>query len=259
MGSKIYRRFKTIEERKSFYLLKNFRKAVLDFQMIENGDKILVGLSGGKDSITLFKLLKLFRKIYQFDFKIVPIIVLSEIQEEIKKNIPDLADFVKNEGEELIIKEIAVHPPEDYKKSLCFVCSWHRRKTLFYTAKELACNKVALGHHSDDIAETILLNLFYHGRLERMEPKMDFFDGEFTLIRPLAYLSEKVITDYAKNLSVHLTTCTCPMGNKTQRSYLKEKLYELEREIPKIKLNLFRACDNENEFVPLRIKRKRKK
>ncbi len=255
MSSKLYRRFRTREERQAFYLLKNFRKAILDFKMIQPGDRILLGLSGGKDSLTLFNLLRLYRNLFRVEFEIRPVLVLTELQEEIRMNVPELTHYVESTGHGLTVKSIRIGLPEKIDKSLCFYCSWHRRKTLFLATEELNCNKLALGHHGDDIAETTLLNLFYHGRIERMEPKMEFFDGRFTLIRPMAYLDEKDIVSYASHLPVHLTTCTCPYGNMTKRSYMKDKIRELEHEIPKLKINLFRACANPN-FVPLRLKRK---
>jgi len=259
MGSKLFRKFKTREEKQAFFLLKRLRKAVRDFNMIEDSDRIILGLSGGKDSITLFKLLKHLKNIFKLNFEIIPVIILSELQVEVKKNLEPLKQFVKAEGYELLVKEIVINLPElkNENKNHCFLCSWHRRKNLFLTAKELNCNKVALGHHADDIAETTLLNLFYHGRLERMEPAMDFFDGEFKLIRPLAYINEKEIINYANKIDVNLFTCTCPLGSKTKRHFLKEKIHEIEKEIPKLKVNLFRAAHIDN-FVPLRVKRKRK-
>lgn len=257
MSSKLYRRFRTREERAAFYLLKNVRTAILDFQMIQPGDHILLGLSGGKDSLTLFNLLRLYHRLFRIEFSLHPILVLTELQDGIRKNVPDLIEFVRSTGHTLIIKEIQIGlpDPETRKKSLCFYCSWHRRKALFLATREYHCTKLALGHHSDDIAETTLLNLFYHGRIERMEPKMEFFDGQFTLIRPLAYLDEKDIIDYASQLPIHLTTCTCPYGQLTKRRFMKDKIRDLEKEIPKLKINLFRACSN-SEFVPLRLKRK---
>ena len=260
MGSKLYRKFKTPDEKRAFYLMKNFKKAINDFKMIEKNDRVLIGLSGGKDSVTLFKLLIMYKKMFYQDFEIIPMIILSELQEAIKKNIPALEEFVKKEGYELIVKEIKIDltNPDARKKSLCFLCSWHRRKHLFLATRDYRCNKLALGHHADDIAETTLLNLFYHGRLERMEPKMDFFDGEFTLIRPLAYINEKEIINYTNKLDVKLFTCSCPHGDKTKRFFLKNILHQIEKEIPKVKINLFRAAGNHSEFIPIRVKRKRK-
>jgi len=123
----------------------------------------------------------------------------------------------------------------------CFWCAWNRRKGLFQTAHELGCNKVAFGHHADDVAQTTLLNLFYQGRLETMEPKVEFFEGVITVIRPLVYVPEKEIVRFAQAAGFPLQGVACPHAVTSRRTKMARLLRQIETECPQVKVNLFRA------------------
>jgi tRNA 2-thiocytidine biosynthesis protein TtcA len=125
----------------------------------------------------------------------------------------------------------------------CFRCSWHRRKALFQAAHRLGCRKLALGHHADDAAETALLNLFYHGRLETMEPRVSFFDGQVIVIRPLIHVEEKEMVRFARSCGFPTDLGCCPRGAESRRRRMKELLRAVERDMPKAKINLLRAAE----------------
>ncbi len=123
----------------------------------------------------------------------------------------------------------------------CFRCAWHRRKALFLAADRLDCNKVAFGHHADDVVETALLNLFYGGRLESMEPRVEFFDGKITLIRPLLYVPKKALTRFAQASNFPPPPPRCPNSLTSRRARMQAILRELEKDHRGVKSNLLRA------------------
>jgi tRNA 2-thiocytidine biosynthesis protein TtcA len=123
----------------------------------------------------------------------------------------------------------------------CFWCAWNRRKAVFQTAHELGCNRVAFGHHADDIAQTTLLNLFYHGRLETMEPKVAFFEGLLTVIRPLVYVFESEILRFARAAGFPQEQVTCPNAVTSHRAKMGQILKQVEQVCPHAERSLFRA------------------
>ena len=151
------------KRRKQFEKIsKKVGKAIFEHNMIEEGSRVLVGLSGGKDSLILLEALADRRKHFPFDFSLYAIHV-SASQIGYKMDTGYLDEFCKSIGVPLFLEEIEVDLEIDPKKSPCFICSWNRRKRIFEKSKELECNKVALGHHKDDAIQTLLLNMIYHG------------------------------------------------------------------------------------------------
>lgn len=217
-------------------------KAMHDYNMIENKDKILAAFSGGKDSFTMLHILTTRKKWVPVDYEIFPVYVKMNMPCNTKLDEHYIKETCANLGYNLIIKSLKI--PEA-QKSPCFWCSWNRRKVLFDTCDELGCNKIALGHHKDDITETLLLNLFYHGEFSTMPPKLDFFKGKLKLIRPIAYLEEQQTTRYSIEHGFNASTCDQIYADKSKRVMVKKILSGLKREIPGVKSNLFNSLKKE--------------
>jgi tRNA 2-thiocytidine biosynthesis protein TtcA len=164
-------------ERIASFLLKSLRKANRVYGLIKDGDQIAVGVSGGKDSQTLLHLLHKWQPFAPIHYGLVALHVsATSIWEGAAESQVELEALFQSLNVPYAIRPLELAPDEPRPLN-CFHCSWNRRRTLFATARELGCNKIALGHHADDIAETTLLNLFFHGRLESMAPRKEMFDG----------------------------------------------------------------------------------
>lgn len=224
----------------AYYLLKGVNKAIRDYQMIADGDRVAVAVSGGKDSWTLLRLLDIRRAIVPETYEIMPVHVAMQAPEGGPctewngQNVQFAAPSPDGAALRMEVVDIGVQPD-------CFRCSHERRKALFAAAERLGCNKVALGHHADDAAQTTLLNLFFHGRVETLYPKRSFFAGRLVLIRPMIYLQEKAIVRFAQACGFQLTPARCPYLQSTRRRMVKDMIRALEKEYPKVKINLFRA------------------
>ena len=221
-----------------YYISKRMGKAIMDYQMLADGDKIAVAVSGGKDSLTLLRLL-LDRKAF------VPIkydVVAIHIDMGYPKSISGKLEkyFKKLNVKYQVIKSDTLKKTEKSKIN-CFWCSWNRRKELFIAANKLGCAKIALGHHLDDIIETVLLNLFFRGEISSMVPKQELFKGKITLIRPLAYVEERLIIRFAREAKLGHDTCVCPHSVTSNRSRVGRIIRELEKVCPDIKKNIFRS------------------
>ncbi|MBU1784074.1 MAG: tRNA lysidine(34) synthetase TilS [Candidatus Omnitrophica bacterium] len=216
-------------------------RAIHDYGLIEDGDKILVAVSGGKDSLTLVTLLKEIQGWAPVGFQLIAAHILSDFQKDSEKHANSLAEMFKEMSLEHRFRKIKV--ADEKKKTTCFWCSWNRRKALFELADELGCNKVALGHHKDDIVETMLMNMLYNGEISAMNPRQELFDGKITVIRPLCYVEEKMIVEFAaeKNLPKH--TCSCPFAEHSRRKFIKDFIQNAEKNTPKIniKTNVFKS------------------
>ena len=216
-------------------------KAIHDYNLIEPGDNILVAVSGGKDSLTLLTLLRSIQSWAPVDFKIMVAHIKTDfsctgcVQEDLLKNIFD------DMGVQCVFKDIEVL--DDKGRTSCFWCSWNRRKALFEIADETGCQKVALGHHKDDIVETMLLNLLYNGEISAMNPRQELFEGKITVIRPLCYVEEKIIKQFARENGFPQQVCSCPFGGDSKRRYVKDLIAETERRTPRIniKTNIFNS------------------
>ncbi len=217
-------------------------KAMMDYQMLQDGDKVAVAVSGGKDSLALLHILR-FRRTF------IPVRV-ELMAVSVDPGLPGfpaerLAQYFQEIGIPYHIEKISVLEggPED--RLSCFWCSWSRRKSIFQMAERYGCNKVALGHHMDDIAATILLNLFYHGEISAMRPRQELFDGKLTLIRPLAYEREQTIVNLTRKEGWPLfDSVPCPLNDTSQRAFVKQLLAQAQRQNPDAVINLFRSFRN---------------
>ncbi len=211
-------------------------KALGDYKMIDEGDNILVAISGGKDSIALVDILSIKQKYLPVKFKLYSVYVDFGFHTD--QEVRYIEEFATSRVERhYIIK----NKLEDIS---CFWCSWNRRKEIFLLAKKLECKKVALGHNLDDIVVTFLMNLFYHGEISTMPPKLEMFKGEIILLRPLVYVTSNEIQQYviSKGLTVVENKCPYYNNNKIQRRLFLNKLVsELEALYPNIKMNIFNS------------------
>ena len=229
---------------------KKVGKAIFDYQLIQKGDRVLVGLSGGKDSMILLETLADRRKHFPFDFDIYAIHV-SAANIGYKMDTAYLEDFCRDLGVPLHLEEIEVDLTLDPKKSPCFVCSWHRRKSIFEKSKELDCNRVALGHHKDDAIQTMLLNMIYHGSISSLPQKLSMFDGRINLIRPLLNIPEKELTYYATLRTFAKQEKSCPYDNTTKRESIKDLIRQMDKLNRNARRNIFRSMDNIfEEYLP---------
>ena len=222
-------------------LLSKARRAVEDYKMIEDGDKIAVGLSGGKDSLTLLYILANMRRFYPAKFEVIAVSVdmgLGLNPDEVaavQKVCDELG--VEYVVEKTQIGEIVFNVRKE--KNPCSLCANMRRGALNNTAKAHGCNKVALGHHADDLVETLFLSLFYEGRLSTFSPVTKLERAGVTVIRPMIYIREKEIIGFAKDKPIIHNPC--PADKHTQRQYIKNLIKTLEKDNRKIKDNVLGA------------------
>ncbi len=221
-----------------FYISKRVGKAITDYDMLSDGDKIVVAVSGGKDSLTLLKVLLDRQKFVPIKYELMAVHIDMGYPCQHPKI---LAKYFKNMGVNYHIEKIDILQGKSRNDISCFWCSWNRRKALFETANRFGCTKVALGHHHDDIIETTLLNLFFQGEISTMNPKQELFKGKIILIRPLAYVEEDMIRRFAKTLDFPHHKCACPNSITSKRTMVENIIKEVEKVCPDVKKNIFRS------------------
>ncbi len=222
-------------------MLSPFRRAINQYKMIKDGDKIAVGVSGGKDSVTLLKLLAEYQKFSPEKFELIAITVDLRFDGKPMDTAPiqKLCDElnVKYVVEETDIGQIVFDARKETNP--CALCSKMRKGALYNCATDNGCNKVALGHHKDDLIDTMFLSLFYEGRLSTFAPKSYLNRTGLTMIRPLIFTNEKDITPYARELPV-VKSC-CPANKTTKRERIKEIISLIGKDIPDIREMVFTA------------------
>ena len=222
-------------------------KAIVDHDMIQDGDRIMVGLSGGKDSWALIQMLDVLQKRAPLSFSVVAVNVDSGYK-EYKHDL--IARTCAERGWELRIEHTdigeLIEEILDEDQTPCSLCARLRRGVLYRVAKEVGATKIALGHHMDDFIETLLLNLFFAGALKAMPPKLVSDDGAHVVIRPLAYVGEDEARLYAKESELPIIGCCCPACGdlSLQRQRIKRLLMDLEIEHPGIKNSMLKALGN---------------
>ena len=229
-------------------LLSLLRQAIDQYQMIENGDHIAIGISGGKDSLTLLYGLSQLQKFYPKHFTLSAITVDMGLDTMNLEPIKALcADF--NVPYEIISTEIGKILFEARKESNpCALCAKMRKGALNQKALELGCNKIAYAHHKDDIIETAMMSLLYEGRFYAFPPVTWFEDKGIRVIRPLMYVEEGQVRGFIRRQEIRILKSPCPVDGTTRRAYVKDLLMKLDRETPGVKERMFHAIVTGNIY-----------
>lgn len=227
-------------DRLTFFLLKNLNRAVREFNMIADGDRIAVAVSGGKDSCALLHLLMARRHVVPECYHVTALHIQMH-----PAGLPDfrpaLEPWFIQLGAEYAFVPLAL-PPSEPPPLSCDRCAHHRRRTLFFQARALGCNKIALAHHADDAAETALLNLLQVGHLDTLLPTRSYFGGTFTVIRPLIYVEERRLRQLARVLKTPADPQACPRIATSQRAWIKRWLADAGRNRRQMRANLWRTA-----------------
>ena len=233
-------------------IVRRYSKGVVEYGLIEEGDRILVALSGGKDSLALLELLARQQRIFKPRIEVVAAhVVMTNIP--YRSDTEYLRSFCQERGVEFRVAETGFDASTDMRKSPCFLCSWNRRKVLFTLAKELHCNKIALGHHQDDILQTLLMNLTFQGAFSTMPPKLVMQKFDMTLIRPMCLVAEADIARLALLHQYKQQLKHCPYETDSHRSDMKEVFHRLEQMNPEARHSLWSSMTNvQTELLPER-------
>src|SRR5262245_49299563 len=228
-------------------LARKTTKAIVDYGMIENGDRVMVGLSGGKDSWALLNILDVLQQRAPIEFSLVAVNVDSGYK-EYKHDV--IAKTCEARGWEYRIEHTGIgeliDDILDADQTPCSLCARLRRGVLYRIAAEIGANKIALGHHADDFIETLLLNLFFAGALKAMPAKLVSDDGAHVVIRPFVYVAEDEARAYAKESALPIIGCCCPACGdlSLQRQRTKRLVMDLEVEHPGVKQSMLKALGN---------------
>ena len=220
---------------------REFGRALVQYHMMDDGDRILVGVSGGKDSMALLWSLVERQRRSPVRYDLFPVYVDPGFEggfaEALRAQCRDMGLDLRVAYTDF---GLIAHSDEN-RENPCFLCARLRRKRLFEIAHELECRKVALGHNKDDIIETFFMNICYAGEVSTMIPAQSFFNGLITVIRPLAFVEEDLIRRFVRQQGLAVFQNPCPSANLTKRQEIKELLRQLYRSNPKVKGNVFRA------------------
>ena len=218
------------------------RKAIDDYKMIEDGDRIAVGLSGGKDSLALLYALAGLRDFYPHRFELIAITVDLGYEDFDTKAVIDTCEELK--VEHFIVKTDIAKMTENKG---CGLCCRLRKGALLNKAAEEGCNKIAYGHNRDDVVETMMLSLIYEGRFCSFWPVTDYEDTGICIIRPLIYVEGKEIKGFTNKYNIKTTFNPCPFDGKSERTYVRELLDEINRHAPDVRKRMMTAVVNSSD------------
>ena len=246
------------QEKQLERLTKRFHKACADYGLIADGDHILIGLSGGKDSLLLTELLGRRAQIYVPRFRVSALHVRVK-ERDYHSDLSYLQRFCDEAKVPLLVRDVSIPdtPPQKENGKTreidnpCFLCSWFRRKELFNTAQEIGCNKIAFGHHRDDIAQTLLMNLIFQGAYATMPPILQMDKMPLQLIRPLCLIDEADIITYAAMRNYQKQTKLCPFEQVSSREKVKGLLEEIKALNPEALDSIYGALTNiKTDYLP---------
>lgn len=231
------------------HMRKWMERAIVDFRMIEPGDRVLAAVSGGRDSLALFHLLTGPMVHVTKDFSIEFAHVDGGFP---GSDATAIEKWLEDRGRKLhVVKSDIYGEFKDIKKSLCFFCSRRRRKALLETAEDLGCSKIATGHHRDDAVEALLMNMLYNREVSTTMPVQSLFGGSFHFIRPLYYVSDVLVKRFAAEQGIPSLEAPCPMKDNTKRDFIRRLLAAFRDENPAIDKNIFRSMFHVlNEYLP---------
>lgn len=223
-------------------------QAIMEYRMIEEGDRIAVAVSGGKDSLSLLHVLRDRRRISPVRFEFAAVHVDFGFADFDPRR---LIEYFQKEGFPYAVEKVETLKGQKYEGINCFIWSRHRRKALFEFARRQGFNKIAFGHHLDDIVETIMLNQFYRGEIAAMRPRQELFGGKTVIIRPLAYVRETQMEDLAQKLGItSIGQSKCADDDTSHRMKIKQMLREMEKDNPALVKNIFNSLKNiRNEYL----------
>lgn len=239
-------------------LTKRFHKACADYGLIADGDHILIGLSGGKDSLALVELLGRRAKIYKPRFQVTALHVRVKERAYIS-DMSYLQRFCDEAGVPLIVRDVSIPPTPPLREGRtpreidnpCFLCAWYRRKELFNVAQELGCNKIAFGHHKDDIIETLLMNQIFQGAYATMPPILQMEKMPLQIIRPLALIEEADLIRYAEMRRYVKQKQLCPFEHVSSRAKVKDLVAQIKALNPEAMDSMYAAMTNiKKEYLP---------
>ena len=240
------RNTKTKKDTRLFRHMKKWlEKAVIDYGMIERGDKLLVGLSGGADSYALLDLLD-SPMVFVPEFSFIAVNIDMGFDESYKA-YNSLDKYLSENNYRYVLEktDIGLLAHSDFnKKNPCFLCSRLRRKRIFEIAAEHGCNKIAFAHHRDDVIETLLINIFFGREISTMVPSQSIFSGKMHIIRPLIYLREELVKKYCWERQFPFVANECPTSKNSKRIYVKKFLDDLSKDNKKIRDNIFQAMSH---------------
>lgn len=226
------------------------REAIDKYSLIEEGDRVLIGLSGGKDSLALVELLGRKKRIFRPRFEVVAAHITME-------NIPYQSDleYLEKHCRDYDIPFIhattSFDESSDHRKSPCFLCSWNRRKQLFTLAKEHNCTKIALGHHQDDVIQTLLMNMTFQGAFGTMPPKLKMEKFDMTIIRPMCLMAETDLIRLSEMREYRKQKKNCPHERTSNRGAMKDIVKQLEALNPQARHHIWGSMTNiQQEYLP---------
>ena len=230
------------------HLLNQLVRAMRTYHLIDDGDRVLVALSGGKDSLCLLDLLAQRQRIFMPRFSIEAIhIRMDNIAYETDTNY--LEDFCRQRNVNLHVVNTSFDASTDKRKSPCFLCSWNRRKMMFNLAQEIGCNKIALGHHMDDLIHTALMNECFQGRFDTMPVFLQMKKMPLALIRPLCLCHESDIKAYAEQQGYQKQRKLCPYEKDSYRTDIQQIFHQMESLNPEARYSIWNALERDGKLV----------
>lgn len=240
----------TAEQKVERKIVSRFNKAISKYRLIEEGDHVLAGISGGKDSLCLLEMLGRKMKIDKPMFTVEAVHIRME-NIKYETDTEYLEGFALQYGIKMHVVTTGFDAHTDTRKSPCFLCSWNRRKQMFVKAQELGCNKIALGHHMDDIIHTAMMNEFFQGHFSTMPAMLKMRKMPLTIIRPLCMVEESDIRKYAVYRGYEKQAKLCPYETRSHRSDIRDVFGSIEKLNPEARYSVWNALESEGKLIEL--------